>query len=98
MIAISFPTIQDGTVVRWYASAEAYVDRRTEVISASHGGVYAAGFITREQFDAAEAVALRLKADRNADVSDVITHTTSLFRRDLKPVPSQATDNSRSHP
>jgi hypothetical protein len=81
MIAVSFPTIMDGTVVRWYANGEAFANSN-ETVSASRNGVHARGYVTREQYDAADAIHQRLKAD----VSDAVTHTSGLFSRVLKPV------------
>lgn len=84
-IAVKYPTIMDGTVVRWYANGEAFANGQ-EIVSASRVGVYARGYVTRAQYDAADAIHQRLKANPDADVADAITHTTGLFSRVLKPV------------
>lgn len=72
------PTIQDGTVVRWYRS-EIAAERRMVMISASRNGVaigehLSNGEVPPETLAAAEAAHAELRANRDADMSVYATH------------------------
>lgn len=83
MIAIKFPTIMDGTVIRWYAS-ESDAKAHNQVISASRNGVYGHGKLTPEYFDAAWAAHARLIAGRSVD--EIATHKISLLGGVVTPI------------
>lgn len=89
MIVTSTPTICDGTVVRWYRSEQAAIDGNAQV-TASRNGVSVPGVVDvqwKPAVDAAWDIHRKLRRDRDADVSDVITHRMPfLRRRELIPV------------
>lgn len=71
-VAILYPTVQDGTVVRWYRSVDE-AKYGSEIASASRDRVCIEG---ASQKVAARAYAVHevLRSDRRADVSFVATH------------------------
>jgi hypothetical protein len=85
VIVIDFPTMMDGTVVRWYHSVGA-AKASESIISASRNAVIATGEITPEVFSAAWAIHERLKADPCATVADVTTHRKSLLGGAITPI------------
>lgn len=85
-VVVSYPTVMDGTVIRWYRSDQAAIAGES-IISASRNGVMSHGaLITPDVFEAAWVVHERLKLDRRADLRDVVTHTKSLFGGELREV------------
>ena len=85
-----FPTIMDGTVVRWYAS-EAAAENGHEMASASRNGVVV-DMAPREVALAAYDAYEQLRADRNADMSGLRTH-----RRNFTGPPEPIADAEVSH-
>jgi hypothetical protein len=85
VIIISFATIMDGQVLRWYRDQTA-VENGDEIMSASRSGVKIYGYVheVHRELPHAERAYLRLRDGQ--DVDDVATHTVGLFRRDLKPI------------
>lgn len=76
MIVTVTPTIQDGTVVRWYLN-ESAAELRREVVSASRNGVLVNGYlheIPAEVMADAQAAYEALRHDRRAEVAHLATH------------------------
>lgn len=73
-VSIAFPTIMDGTVIRWYANLDA-AEHGDPVASASRNRVevYRDDVHPRIR-DAAEAAHRELAANRHADVRHYTTH------------------------
>lgn len=71
-VVIVYPTVMDGTVVRWYRSAKA-AEYGTEMASASRNGV-CVEMAPRAIAMAAYDVYDTLKANSRADVSGLATH------------------------
>jgi hypothetical protein len=76
-VVMVFPTIMDGTVVRWYRTVAAAENHRP-VLSASRNGVMVhAEYLTSipdAWVDSAKTTYMRLERDRNADVRHLATH------------------------
>lgn len=75
-VVVIFPTIQDGTVVRWYRDEDACLDRAW-MVSASRNGVLTRTFlhqIPAGVLDAAEAAFYALRANQRADLRHIATH------------------------
>lgn len=82
-VIIVFPTIMDGTVVRWYLSESAAENGR-EVLSASCNGVMVNGYLTDippAWLNTARSTYETLKRNDRADVSHLATHQKSLGGR-----------------
>lgn len=91
MIAVAFPTIMDGLVVRWYLDEQAH-DDGIELASASRNAVL--DFCDDPELRAlAEDVHQRIRRHgHDADLSDVLTHKRGpLFSRDLIPLHPDST-------
>ncbi len=83
IVCIVSPTIQDGTVVRWYRS-EIAAEMRHVLISASRnavvdGDALILGDVPPEIRAQAEAAHAELRANHDADMSVYATHTRALF-------------------
>lgn len=73
-VSLAFPTVMDGTVVRWYASLDA-AEHHDPVASASRNKVeFYRETVHARIRDAAEAAHRELAADRHADVRHYTTH------------------------
>lgn len=84
-VVMVFPTIMDGTVVRWYRD-EAAARYGHEMASASRTGV-GVNHAPREVALAAYDVHDRLVANRNVNLAELETHRRPGFRTDdLVPV------------
>lgn len=71
------PTIQDGAVVRWYAS-ESAVEYGREKLSASRNGVIVYGYlheVPQPWLDAARTAYEQLSLNGRADMKHLATHT-----------------------
>lgn len=83
------PTIQDGTVVRWYRSLRAAEDR-AEVVSASRNGVLVRGFLHEVPAEALakanEAFEILRRNGPRELVQDMATHRTKLGDHLLVPI------------
>ena len=98
MIIISFPTIMDGQVLRWYRDRTA-VENGDESMSVSRNGVQIAAYLHQipdEQLEAARNAYERLK--RGQEVPDVATHTIGFFGRNLAPIEREKTSPEGSQP
>ncbi len=71
-VVIVYPTVMDGTVVRWYSSASA-AEYGSEMASASRNGV-CVDMAPREIAMAAYDVYDKLKAHDQPDMSGLATH------------------------
>ena len=82
------PTINDGTVVRWYGLLQAAAIGR-DIISASRNGVTGGGdYITAADWDAAASVHAQLVCNPRADLSHLATHRKKGLMGPLEPVTS----------
>lgn len=84
MISAIYPTIMDGTVVRWFADPEG----ETQLASASRNAVvYATGLeVPADVKDAAQAAHRELARNRNADVRHYATHRKQGLFGPLEPI------------
>lgn len=91
IVCIVTPTIQDGTVVRWYRS-EIAAEMRKTMVSASRNAVIVGehlsnGEVPPETMAAAEAAHAELRANHDADMHVYATHyRTGIFGGMLVPV------------
>lgn len=85
MIVIHFPTIMDGSVVRWYRTIDD-AKQGLAVTSASRNSVFGFGELTPEIFNAAWEIHERLKGDPGASVADITTHRKSFGGGIITPV------------
>lgn len=88
-VVLVTPTIEDGTVVRWYVH-EAAAENCCEYMSASRNGVLVKTYLHKVpegQLLAAQAAYELMRRDRNADVSDMATHRFKRFMgREIEPI------------
>lgn len=86
-LVTSTPTVCDGTVLRWYRSEHA-ARYGNESISASRNGVFGqhGHHLNPGIFNAAWSAHLRLAADRDADMSDLVTHKVGFLDREVTAV------------
>lgn len=87
-VVIYYPTIMDGKVLRWYRSVEA-AENGAEVVNASRNGVTVPGLVTmadKPLIEHAFSVHQQLAANRDADVTEFVTHTKAFFGREVRPV------------
>jgi hypothetical protein len=88
MIVIVTPTIMDGTVVRWYATEHAAVER-DEAITASRNGIRVPGDladIPDAVIRAAVGAHVVLRDDEDIDLSHLATHRRRGMFGPLEPV------------
>jgi len=88
-VVISFPTIMDGTVLRWYRSERA-AEYSREFLSASRNGITTEGVLDardRPILEQAWIVHEALAADRAADVSVYITHHRQTYGGAIEVMP-----------
>lgn len=79
IVSVAFPTIMDGTVVRWYHGS---YERGKEICSASRNGVT---FTHGPPLEVAQQVHELLRADPNADVSAFVTHRVRFGHNHAEP-------------
>lgn len=86
-VSVITPTVQDGTVVRWYASLDA-AEHHDEMASASRNAVeFYRDEIPARVRDAAQAAHRELSGNPGADVRHYATHEhTGAFGGRLVPV------------
>lgn len=97
-VVLVTPTIEDGTVVRWYVH-EAAAENCCEYMSASRNGVQVKTYLHKVpegQLLAAQAAYELMRRDRNADVSDMATHRFKRFMgREIEPIPADPEESAQ---
>ena len=88
MIVISYPTVMDGTVLRWYRD-ETAAEHGIEAMSASRNGVQVHAFLHQipdEDLANARAAHAALR-DRSGSVTHLVTHRKlGLLTPGIRPV------------